>query len=816
MSSALTRRVFRQLIASEAITQPRCVQRRRPIGVRSFSRTARTQFFEAFREPPSKRELKPENIEPGFREMQNMSDNLRLGLRPPPRAEIVSFFGSFVNHRRDRQRAQEPTTDLHIEHALKTFQYLQSSGEDGLSHIRLETLAAALEAIARDVERAIRTPENLHKTMQLARLIYDELVAREAEFAGANFDFHHEIPHLYSRICSHCGPPVETLQSMLEYLENNEQHRNNPIFWRHCLRAATRTREDANIDRVLDQMRRYTVRYDELCQQIVIRQLIALEDFEAVKRWYLRPIDTAPPETSRDDNLEVDEVDIGYKSTPDVFWLCLEHGDLEYAGQIVHSVMAKASEDRAPSPRDWALLFAWGAVNQKSIPEIQGMMSTMAARSKQAGSNFQIKMSTINALMKVAMLRNDTYMVESYMAMAASFECKPDFRTYIQLIDYRLKHKDIERALEAYRSLQKVFIPDIDPDIPVANRLILAMCQQQYSPNAVMQIVMGLVDRKARLSAPVVTALCMLHLQKDELHDAIDLLRTYAWQFTTEERTLIKDEIVKFCLNPEIPGDQAWDSYVVLNGLFEHELDRNTRQEIMTKIFSQNRPDIAVHVFGHLRQSHLPERRPTNESYTLCFEGIAATGGDPEIFKIVNNMLKLDQHVDPDTRLYNALMLAHIATGEEWRAFKIWKNILSSKEGPTYSSFRIALLAAEQDSSYGLYKSHDIWKKLNESNIDITPDLHISYAWALTRHGELDKSFALLESMSRKLKQSPNVDAIACLWNAAREPNEKVRVQKWATQNHPQTWAKVQSLPMKDIGRYFEEEVYIASRGIRA
>lgn len=747
--------------------------------------------------------------------MQQLSDVLRLGLRPPPTNHVVQQFKNFVSYRAE---AAESTTDLHIEYALKTFQYLQSIGREGRSPLDVDTLGKAMRAVAKqlpatrgfDPGRGNKN-ERYKRSLHLAQLLYAELAARKDEAAGTAFDFVQDVPHLYTRIISERGPPAQSLEFILELLEESDQHRQHRPIWRNALKCAARTGQDAPIVRVLGLMAKYNIPYDESAQVTIIKQFIDQDDFDAVKRWYLRPlrpVDTqgAPPKAS---------TGLVTQAATDVFWLCLQRGDLEFAAQIVHSLMAKADTNQVPNGRDWMLIFAWGAVNKKSVAELQEMMNVMRARCERTNTPFTIKMSTFNALIKVAIMRDDTYMAEKYLAMATSMQCQPDYNTHILMMDHRLKHADIEGALDAYHALQKVVLPVDNPDIKAANRLVLAMLQQPTPHKSMFDIVMDLVDRHARLEPPVVTALSMFHLHKDELHDAIDLIRTHAWQFTTDERASIKNEIADFCMNPDVGPEQAWDSYVVLNELFEHETSRGSRQQIMSKLFQQGRPDLAVHVFGHLRQSHLPERRPTNESYTMCFEGIAATGGDQEIFQIVHNMLKLDHNVDPDTRIYNAIMLVHIAAGNSTEAFYVWEDVALSREGPTYNSFRIALVATEE-GFVGLEAAKAIWEKVHESQVALTPDLYISYAWALARLGALDEALSLLEEMARKLKQSPNAAGLAVLWNVSREPGEKASVAKWAQLHHPQIWSEVEALPTRKTDGLIQEKAYDVPRGLRA
>lgn len=78
--------------------------------------------------------------------------------------------------------------------------------------------------------------------------------------------------------------------------------------------------------------------------------------------------------------------------------------------------------------------------------------------------------------------------------------------------------------------------------------------------------------------------------------------------------------------------------------------------------FSRRRPDIAAYVFGRMRAAANPAQWPTPDAYVRVFEGRGRCP-DSESPRMVHNMLKTEAVVaQPDTRPWNAQMIAHLGT----------------------------------------------------------------------------------------------------------------------------------------------------------
>jgi ubiquitin-like modifier-activating enzyme ATG7 len=175
----------------------------------------------------------------------------------------------------------------------------------------------------------------------------------------------------------------------------------------------------------------------------------------------------------------------------------------------------------------------------------------------------------------------------------------------------------------------------------------------------------------------------------------------------------------------------------------------------MHEFFNRRRTDMGIHVFGHMRQSQVKERRPTADIYVECFSGIAKSP-DLKSLEIVHNMLKLDSQVEPNTRLYNALMLAYTACGEPHGALEFWDEIIHSREGPTYNSIQIALSACAV-APFGDRDARKIWERLQQFDIAVTKEIHEAYINALAGNGLMAEAKDLVTTMAATIDVQPDL-----------------------------------------------------------
>jgi hypothetical protein len=155
--------------------------------------------------------------------------------------------------------------------------------------------------------------------------------------------------------------------------------------------------------------------------------------------------------------------------------------------------------------------------------------------------------------------------------------------------------------------------------------------------------------------------------------------------------------------------------------------------------------------------------RPVLSTYVQCFEGIASCA-DAESLHIVHNMLKMDSSIEPNTLLYNSLMLAYTACEESDKALDFWSHITNSSEGPSYRSLEIVFRACQR-KAFGDKKAREIWGQMRRMEIEVTKDVFVAYVGALAGQGQLEDAKAVVESSLKDFDFKPDVQMfVLLLW----------------------------------------------------
>ena len=403
----------------------------------------------------------------------------------------------------------------------------------------------------------------------------------------------------------------------------------------------------------------------------------------------------------------------------------------------------------------WDAIFIWTAASGKGIEEIDRLMNLMTERGRGGLSNFQPTAVTINQLIEYSISRNDPYSAERFSSLGKRRNIQPNKETYTLQIIYRMAVNDLDGALVATKGLQHESMWS-EKTSSAVNNLVQKMCISRKNDFlAIMGLVEQLSARRCPLKAKTVLDLCILHLERSELHEVIDLLKTYSFDFSSEERTPIRDVLVSYCKNSKNSTSQIWDMYMVCRHTFDTEVTRDIRLDIMQAFFQRSRPDMACYVFGHMRQHSRPEIRPTVDTYVIFLENIA-TCRDGEILEIVHSQLKLDATIDPNTRLLNALMLAYTQCDMAHRSIEFWDEIVTSREGPSYNSIRLIFQACER-IPFGDRRAKSIWRRLIAMKIGIPKHIFAAYLGAIASHSRLWESLQVIEMGIKSFGYTPNV-----------------------------------------------------------
>jgi len=205
--------------------------------------------------------------------------------------------------------------------------------------------------------------------------------------------------------------------------------------------------------------------------------------------------------------------------------------------------------------------------------------------------------------------------------------------------------------------------------------------------------------------------------------------------------------------------------------------------------------------------------RPDAAAYQKCFEGIAQNR-DIDGLQTIYNMLKLDLSVELTTHIHNGIMLAYIACQMPWQAIiDHFYKIMDSREGPTYSSFEVALRACETWPPYGSFESRKIIAVMQSWNLEITKPLYDTYIGAIAGQCEFEAAVELIENMQRDIGEPPDAFTIGTFYNAIPWQYRKDEVEKWAKLAYPELWTELCTYG-EEVDEEFEVKYFKIDRSI--
>jgi hypothetical protein len=666
--------------------------------------------------------------------------------RPPPPEEVAKGLKTVFAQRDARYE------DFYITITEIGFKYLQEHPkEDGSSWLSASDVQTIFETLQ-------RPPDSGGKAhLSFGRLLDAEVTkAFEAKRSGSAKDNWTgvvdvgeklEEPYLLHLLCLYgCSAEARELATAFRGPFGPDDGQKMQLAnntWTRVLSGFAREGNAEELLRTAVIMRELNVPFTQSMQDVIVPFFAEKRDLEQAKYWYSQPVvgthDLKPTEPSG-------------KGHTAILKACALNGDFAFGQQVVASLLKTM-----PMKPAWDAIFVWSAATGKGVDEVARMMDVMVRRGDEARQKdtslpiLRPDVDTINALVELSILRQDSYSAERYITLGEKRGIHPDAATFTMQMQYRLAANDIDGARAAYFGLEGV---KNETSATVTNQLVRAMCEsKQHHFDDIMAIVDDLHEQKARLEPETVATLCILHLRRGEIHDAMDIIQVHAHHYTPQQRQIIQKSLIEFLLDRQNSTADAWDTYQMLRSVFP-EIPRDTRIQIMNEFFARERSDMACHVFFHMR-NHTNELITANRDvYIDAFTGFARNA-DAESLELAHNQLKLDLNTDLDTKLRNSLMLAYAATGNNRKALEYWAEIVASKEGPTYNSIAIAFRSCE-GMPFGDQHARPIWQRLKEMDIDIDKQLFTAYLGALARNQLHDEVVGMLETAEEEYGFQPD------------------------------------------------------------
>jgi hypothetical protein len=429
---------------------------------------------------------------------------------------------------------------------------------------------------------------------------------------------------------------------------------------------------------------------------------------------------------------------------------CIRNKELKW-GKSIFADLRSIPQD----PRVWDVILISSAAEGASIGDIGALLDNLDTITNE-GNTTGPTMSTINSLIEHAYSLGNPQAAQNYMDMAEERGLRPDSKTYLARLAYEVKIGDLDSSASTFEVLSSEDPITDGSDVPVLNAFLTALCfSSKPDYELIMRIVNTVLDSNVHLDAETVSGLCKVFLERNELEEALGLLRHRVDTYPPNDRARIAQVFKESIIDEKVGAQRAFNAYELFRAAFP-ETTVDDRLPIMHSFFDRKRPDLGCLVFGHMRQREDPNARPTPAAYSECFQGIARCQ-DIDGLQMVYNMLKIDLEVDPTTHIRNGLMAAYNACGQPYTSIidHFWK-ILNSREGPSLSSFALALQACETWVPQGATEARNIIAMLQSWNVEITKEIYDCYIGAIAGQSEFENAIELIEEMENDTGLRPD------------------------------------------------------------
>lgn len=659
-----------------------------------------------------------------------------MDVRPPPAQEVILAFRQFVKHKFNAPRPD----DSQLACLKRAFLYIRTTAEEESwdDNLSADDVGDALGILT----KLPQGKEYSESCIDLARILFaDSKNRHDTNVDGPDYNGPGK------RYCQDLYALLRVLALNARAMDARQLVANNwnelssledRITW-PIVQGIIREGRDEELHPFLEDMKGRGIPLDiDLHNNIINEYTQIRADLEKAKEWYYRE----PPPGQ----------ELSPRSHRIMLGLCIRNENIATGDKIVKEVLQTNVDDKD----FWDMTLRWAVIKGRGVDEVERMMEVMVRRN-QDRPQIHPNMRTINHLAALAFSKyNDSYTAERYIALGKKLGFEPDAQTYIIQMRYRININDLSGAMASYSSLRALG-PSKEHHLPL-NHLILAFCEHRSEHHEqIMSLADDLSYQDGVFLPETVAALAKLHLKRGEKDDVGDLLNAHVSTFTTADRELVYASLVEYVLDPQVTVLSAWDTWRMTIEIFP-ELLKDIRMKVAQSFHSRQRPDLATNVFMQMRESLRKDLKPTADDYAICLEGIGKYK-DKRGLDIIHNALKIDQEVDPCTKLYNALMIAYVGCNEHDRALLFWEDVIHSDEGPTYSSIQIALQACEQ-AAMGEKEARKIWKRVQDSGIEVTKELYAAYLGALAGKHMFEDCVSLCEGAE---KEGFPVDPLLCV-----------------------------------------------------
>ncbi|EQL02060.1 Complex I intermediate-associated protein 84 [Ophiocordyceps sinensis CO18] len=766
MRAALAHR-GRQLLVHQA-RAPSCAAfatpaRRRPTLRPRTQGTLHRTFFEAlFRKPP--RQIRQPEYEPGWMRIMVWRSRMLDKVRPPPRKELIDAWEKLMLSKLKRRVPLNSTQALQCRRLLE---YLaEPAGPNG------KTFPLAHIYIAREVLLDIEPHERTRNHVDFARALHS--VSTSGQYLSCSAAPELQWCHLV-RSLSVYGGSQEALQMM--YSKWDVPAYAAPIVSEETglveavARGLAREGKEKELLGLVEYARAHGVPYNRM-QAVMVSFYAARDRVPETQHWLGEPTGQA---------LFQAQV---YRSIAS--FAC--RNDLQSWAMQHFLKLGESQPDKAK----WDVLLQAVLLVGKGLGQVKELTSHMVSCEEVLSPDG----NTLNGLLRVAVEMRDPTLASDILALGADKGLAPDGETHLVMLQLCLATGNLADAQEAYQRVKysEVWRSKIKPELHDEYRQslnqYLALLSVQTPPDfpLILALIEAVEEDQILLPPDTVAALCLRFLENDQHFDVMDILSAHSFLFSEEQREVVQNAFIAFCLDRNTSTRRAWDAYQLLNQFFQ-DTSPARRTKLMEAFFDRRRPDMASMVFGHMRQHRNQSFHPRLDTYIRCLEGLAQHP-DPKGLGVVHNMLKMDTTVQPTTKLYTAMMLAYAACDRPLAALDFWSEITRSREGPSYASLEAVFWTLERKPG-GCKRAREIWERIEGLDLEVPPAVYNAYVGAIAGSGELGAAQQAIMNMASTLGSEPDKMTLAIAHNAL--PGQKLQqdFRQWAKEQYHEAWTEL-------------------------
>ncbi|KAF4981612.1 hypothetical protein FZEAL_2624 [Fusarium zealandicum] len=726
------------------------------------SESRRTFFDNLFQKAP--REVRQPEFEPGWMNIMVWRSRMLDNLRPPPTPELVQAWKAFFE---GKLSSRMPLNGSQAMQCHRLLDYLlKQDNEPTQSKLEAQHFNIAFTAL-----ETLRPRERTQNHLDLVKRLYTALSSGELPPPESDSP-------MWVRFVSTLsiyGGSKEALEILHDHWEDvikygvGKQKSKKPLL--SVAEGFAREGREQDLVELANYAEKNGIPYKADLQAVLVTFFAERSQVAETKYWFEKPTATGRRSARVYPLIASFAARNGLKDWAVPFFL--ELGDMKL------------------SKGHWDSLLQAILIIGKGLKHVEAMMSHMADSS----GDIEANTVTINGLLRAAVDMKDPLLAEDILSLAEKRGIQLDGETQLTLMKMRLQASYLPGVHAAYKRVAHLEPWQRKPDLwwefsQLLNQYLCALCSQKIPDFKLIGEVIELAEEnQVHLEPETVASLCIRFLENEQQFDVMDVLSVHAFQFSAAEREVIQDAFVKFCLDHETSTSRAWSGYQLLRQFFQ-DLSFEHRVKLMEVFFERKRPDMAAHIFGHMRQHRNSDYHPKRETYIACFEGFARYP-DAESLEIVYNMLKMDTIVEPNTKLYTSLILAHTACDKPLQAMDLWHEITTSREGPSYASLE-AIFWALEHTPRGSRTADNIWKRIQKMDVDIPPQVYNAYVGAIAGSAEEEKLKDTIMRMAAVTESGPNAMTLGVAFNALPGQKLQANFKGWAKMRYPDAWAELE------------------------